>query len=584
MIVNYSNQKVEKGDKSIFLAGPTPRSTDVESWRPEAVKILRDLGFDGIVYVPELCVDNRTFNYINQVWWEREALHNADVIVFWVPREMKTMPALTTNVEYGYWIAKNSDKVVYGRPDLSDSNRYLDWLYKAETGKDPANNLTDVLSEAVKNVNNKSNDLDSYELNIIKRVLRDYPEIMTLVGDVQFTPESFGIKNDKKTYGQIFFPDVDPNQLKEFDRTILSVLLYHYIKDDRYDKFVELQSGSNKLSRDTFYEIRSFMKENFDTPEKEKLLLYYMVINDLGKSKKVIDALKEKGIETVDHDLLLNYLLRFDMLPTLNEFSSESKKNLENVLTYGINVGQYIQGECVDYSLNEVLNLTQFEKSLMFAEAMLDIAGVLGHVNNRNGSAVLNQSTADNLLTAADILKTTDDPKVLFDKFLSKKADQMHVCTSDDEIRKTVTRISLMMRLYKREDIETVEDEIVNNADKYESLIHELNESGYDDKAAILLYYSPALLSNTYNYFKKNNAEEPLETTLKVCLPFMQKTINNVRDNRNNNDKGIITVMLRDAALVASEDPMQLDTLEMNILNKDEAVVQKRLVKQNKAN
>ena len=81
-----------------------------------------------------------------------------------------------------------------------------------------------------------------------------------------------------------------------------------------------------------------------------------MVINDLGKSKKVIDALKEKGIETVDHYLLLNYLLRFDMLPTLNEFSSESKKNLENVLTYGINVGQYIQGECVDYSLNEVLN------------------------------------------------------------------------------------------------------------------------------------------------------------------------------------------------------------------------------------
>ena len=33
MVVNYSDQEVLKGKKSIFLAGPTPRDDSVVSWR-----------------------------------------------------------------------------------------------------------------------------------------------------------------------------------------------------------------------------------------------------------------------------------------------------------------------------------------------------------------------------------------------------------------------------------------------------------------------------------------------------------------------------------------------------------------------
>lgn len=576
MIINYSDQKVIKSDKSIFLAGPTPRSVDIETWRKEAIDILEKLGFDGVVYVPELEHDNRTFNYNNQVWWEREALHNASAIIFWIPRNLKTMPAFTTNIEFGYWLAKNSDKVIYGRPDDAENNRYLDWLYQTETGKEPINNLVDTLKEAIELTNNKYVDIDSYELNIIRRIINDYPEIMTLVGNIQFTPESFGTNNEKKTYGQLLFPDVDLNQLKEFDRTILSILLYFYIKDNRYDKFIEQQSGDNKLTRETFDKIREFIKINFNSFEKEKLLLYYMVINDLGKSQQVIDTLKTKGIENVDHDVLLNYLLQFGMLPTLDKFSKESQECLANVLNYGINIGQYIQGECVDYSFNEVLNLSPFERTLMIAEAMLDIGGVLGHVNNQNGSVILNQSTADNILVASNILATCDDPTKIFDEYLLKKADKMQIENTNQELKKAITRICLMMRLYKKEDIKIVENEILNNDTNYELLIHELNQSGYNGSPAILLYYSPALLSNTYGYFKRNNSLNPLSDALKACLPFMQQVMQNARLGINKNENGVITIMLRDAAIAASQDPNQLETLEMNILGKDEAVIQKK--------
>lgn len=153
MKVNYSDEEVLKDNKSIFLAGPTPRSIEVVSWREEAIKVLDELGYDGIVYVPEKKEDNRAFNYDNQVWWEREALFNATTIVFWIPRKIDTLPAFTTNVEFGYWISKDNEKVVYGRPDDSVKNKYLDWLYETETENKPYNDLNELLENAVKKTN-----------------------------------------------------------------------------------------------------------------------------------------------------------------------------------------------------------------------------------------------------------------------------------------------------------------------------------------------------------------------------------------------------------------------------------------------
>ncbi|MBL8682427.1 MAG: NUDIX domain-containing protein [Myxococcales bacterium] len=112
--------------RSIFLAGPTPRSASVQSWRGEALALLRARGFDGVVFVPE--DESGTFRgeYDDQVTWEREGLRMADVIVFWVARELETMPAFTTNVEFGHWIS--SGKCVLGHPERAPKTRYLAWL------------------------------------------------------------------------------------------------------------------------------------------------------------------------------------------------------------------------------------------------------------------------------------------------------------------------------------------------------------------------------------------------------------------------------------------------------------------------
>lgn len=128
MQVNYSDQEVILARKSIFLAGPTPRDEAVHSWRPYAIKLLREMGFDGVVYVPEYETGEVLHNYDNQIAWEWKALDQAGAILFWVPRNLETMPAFTTNVEFGYWV--RDDRAFYGRPSSAVLVRYLDSLYK----------------------------------------------------------------------------------------------------------------------------------------------------------------------------------------------------------------------------------------------------------------------------------------------------------------------------------------------------------------------------------------------------------------------------------------------------------------------
>jgi 8-oxo-dGTP pyrophosphatase MutT (NUDIX family) len=135
--------------KTLFLAGPTPRDKTIPSWRPEALKILNLLGFDGHVFVPEDRSGIMRGSYDDQVEWEEEGLHRADCIVFWVPREMSTMPGLTTNEEYGQW--KTSGKVVFGAPPEAEKVRYQQY-YAKRLGVPVERTLENTLRQAMMQV------------------------------------------------------------------------------------------------------------------------------------------------------------------------------------------------------------------------------------------------------------------------------------------------------------------------------------------------------------------------------------------------------------------------------------------------
>lgn len=133
----FSDQKIPKEiTKSVFLAGPSPRTKDILDWRHEALSLFEKNKFNGTIFIPVPKErfygkdDSPDWTYDNQVDWECAARNVSDIILFWIPREIDRnkkdlgMPAFTTNIEFGEDL--HSGKIMYGRPDNAEKCRYLD--------------------------------------------------------------------------------------------------------------------------------------------------------------------------------------------------------------------------------------------------------------------------------------------------------------------------------------------------------------------------------------------------------------------------------------------------------------------------
>lgn len=146
-VVYVPNEAPPTLTKSLFLAGPSPRDPSHPNWRVEALATLERLGYDGVVFIPLPESGDWTHGYDAQVEWEHRYLEMADRIVFWVPRDMQTLPALTTNVEWGMYF--DSGKAILGYPETAPHMRYL-----ASHGRKQAvpvfHDLEATLAEAVK--------------------------------------------------------------------------------------------------------------------------------------------------------------------------------------------------------------------------------------------------------------------------------------------------------------------------------------------------------------------------------------------------------------------------------------------------
>lgn len=150
-IVYSLEEPPESFSKSIFLAGPTPRSTEVPSWRPQALELLERKNYDGVVYVPENRPGSKETVIPDNGYpkWEHDVMDMSDLILFWLPRDLTMtpgtisdiskmtgpelatykpwlkLPAYTTNVEFG--LTAHSGKALFG-PIHGDKNEYLNFV------------------------------------------------------------------------------------------------------------------------------------------------------------------------------------------------------------------------------------------------------------------------------------------------------------------------------------------------------------------------------------------------------------------------------------------------------------------------
>ena len=121
-------------EKTLFLAGPSPRSEEHPNWRIKALEILEQKGYDGVVFTPLLrdemfspSTSLRTGKgYKAQINWEQAAMNRSDIILFWVPRDLRTLPGFTTNIEFGQKV--RNCNVVLGYPPQAPRTSFLGYL------------------------------------------------------------------------------------------------------------------------------------------------------------------------------------------------------------------------------------------------------------------------------------------------------------------------------------------------------------------------------------------------------------------------------------------------------------------------
>lgn len=125
--VVWAREPIPSGP-SVFLAGPTPTRGQVPSWRPAAIEAIAAAWTGGplTVLTPESRGGVRAKSYDDQFEWETAARKAAGVVLFWIPRDLESMPGFTTNVEFGHDVT--TGRAVLGCPPdcpNPERNRYL---------------------------------------------------------------------------------------------------------------------------------------------------------------------------------------------------------------------------------------------------------------------------------------------------------------------------------------------------------------------------------------------------------------------------------------------------------------------------
>ena len=141
---------------AIFLAGPCPREDyeNQDKWRNEAVDILKDIGFNGIVLNPTNKNYSKMKSLDKQTAWENEAMSIASAIVFWCDRS-ETHPGFTTNYEIGAWMEK--PRIYVGIPEAvkkKNANAYIE-VKANKAGKKVYRTLKELLLDVTYDLDQK---------------------------------------------------------------------------------------------------------------------------------------------------------------------------------------------------------------------------------------------------------------------------------------------------------------------------------------------------------------------------------------------------------------------------------------------
>ncbi len=392
------------------------------------------------------------------------------------------------------------------------------------------------------------------DVAFLKAVVARYLETNMLAGKAEASPEGNPTLKDTALAYKVFDADeVDPTAV-EADRTFLGLLLFKAAYNGDKSKFPNLDEQN-------FQALQEFTHRIAKTDADVEFVLYSLACNDLGKTQHLVDeAVALTGHKADDHDQLLAEVVGKNptIFPGMQGLSPEQQAMYSEGLNANLNLGQFVQGENLPINLVGMQNISQNARDLRLLAELYDFAGVTGHVNP-NVSMVMNNDNFYAFTTAIDeLMKEPRDQS--YQRYIADRAAKVGIIESADPAHFAENaeafakgRIAAMSRAFKPEEGEAIQhvwDKLPKPT--RDILTQELNETGFGQRAGVLVYYAPAVIANSV----KTSGD--FETGLEYALKGIAGEYKEARRTQRSNEGGVITVNVSEMAKQALKDPQAI--------------------------
>lgn len=336
-----------------------------------------------------------------------------------------------------------------------------------------------------------------------KQMLEKYKELSWLA-DKQVSITHDYSANSKDSYSK----DLYGKQYIEFDRTMLSLEVLLRLRrgsNADYKWLIQKQNKSLSLTEQSFKEIHQFIKLK-EKRTSSQILELAVVLGDMGKTKKARHLAYELSRFFPDQDEFYNQIIKSkpQIFPSLKKYLGPSERLILQQGSHLLNFGHvsHLEGNEHMFSVLKKSKLITKKTGLKafdfeYIAHICDVAGAAGHVSYK-GSLTLTEATYQklkNVYQAALTLKNKS-PKQALIYYLRLTAKLLKRPFSLNVKNQIILRLASMLRLYNKEQVDTVENSLNQLTPKNYTIILEMLSFDALRPPIKIPTYIPAVLVN----------------------------------------------------------------------------------------
>lgn len=410
----------------------------------------------------------------------------------------------------------------------------------------------------------------------VKKCIQKYPEILWLA-DAEVRKTEEGLATEKSPYSEQLFGQ----KFIEFDRTIMTIRCLQLILDgseNAYQEFTADQPSSAKLSRTSFERLHAqgidVIKSHYLGMSELEILQAMeasLVLGDIGKSGKAREIFNSYGANAPDHDDFHGEAMQIlercaSLCPTFDKLTPLAKKLLiqtANLAHYG-HVTHLEGGPGMFSKLKQssLLSSSPIAFAFDFFVHTCDVAGALGHVNNRS-SLVYTESSHQAMQAVMAACKVLSDPKKTeldaYNTYLKIRADFLGL-NDQNRIDRALTRMGAMLRLFTPEEGMLLKKAILElDSDQQTKILMQLDTKEGEDLERTPTYMPAVLVNLSNNPQLGITREERISKAVILGLPFLAKILEKHKQSLfENTANPKIPLNFNKAAGIAKERPHAL--------------------------